>query len=221
MVLCLKNISKSFYQAGKKLSIISDINLSVERAEIVALIGPSGSGKSSLLQIIGLLDKASKGEVIIDKLNLSKASERKRTFYRKEKLGFIYQSHNLLSDFTALENVVFPLLMLGESKKEAVKKGVLLLTNLGLGGRYHHFPSQLSGGEQQRVAISRALIKHPSLLLADEPTGNLDPTTADQVFDLLLRELRIYKTTALIVTHNHELASRCDKIIDIRELNKL
>ena len=215
-ILTLRNVNKSFHQGTEHLHILSGASLTIKPGEMVALVGPSGSGKSTLLQIAGLLDSADSGTVMINSTNCSKATDSERTAIRRQSLGFVYQFHHLLPDFTALENVSFPLLISGESKKDAAEKSQQLLASLGLGERLHHRPSELSGGEQQRVAIARAIITGPSLLLADEPTGNLDPTAAESVFALLVKVVRYIQLSALIVTHNPELAQKMDRRITIQ-----
>lgn len=212
-LLEFKNICKTYSQGGNLLNVLKDFNFSLREGEIVALVGPSGSGKSTLLQIAGLLDQPTQGELWIQGKEYSQRPERERTEIRRFFMGFVYQYHHLLPDFTALENVMMPLLIGGISSGSASQKGMALLKSLGLGERLFHKPMALSGGEQQRVALARALIHDPSLLLADEPTGNLDPHTSDLVFNLLIQEVRSRRKGALIATHNLDLASRADHII--------
>jgi len=217
VVLELKNIKHSFIQGRHKLDILRGVNLQIHRGEIVALLGPSGSGKTTLLQIAGLLESPMSGEITVEDIkNTKKQNDQVRTKLRRDNIGFVYQSHHLLHDFTALENLLLPQYIAGRSKKEAKKRGEELLKSVGLESRIHHFPSQLSGGEQQRVAIARALVNNPSLLLADEPTGNLDPETAEEVFKVMVAAIRKYNTGALIVTHNTELAARMDKVLTLK-----
>lgn len=216
-VLVLENVIKNYPQGKKKLQVLKGVNLQVNSGEIIALVGQSGAGKSTLLQIAGLLDKPSGGKILINGENVAKISDDVRTSLRRDYIGFVYQYHNLLGDFSALENVMLPQLIAGVAKNEAKDRAAFLLDKLKLSNRYQHRPAELSGGEQQRVAIARALANNPKLLLADEPTGNLDPETADNVFELLLNVIRETKLSALIATHNMELAARMDrqlKLID-------
>lgn len=216
ITLELKDISKHFYQGSECLEVLKGLNLEIKQKEIVALVGPSGSGKSTLLQIAGLLEKASTGQVFLSGVDCSKASDAFRTAMRRDYLGFVYQYHNLLSDFTALENVVLPQLIAGKGKKEATEKAEWLLERLGLKERLSHRPAELSGGEQQRVAIARALSNTPKLLLADEPTGNLDPNTSDNVFLELLSIVKETGLSALIATHNMDLAAKMDREVTLQ-----
>lgn len=209
----LQNITRHFTQAGEKLDVLRGANLVLKRGEIVALVGPSGSGKTTLLQITGLLDQPSSGKVIINGSEVESHKEGIRTERRLKDLGFVYQFHHLLPEFSAEENVMLPQMVAGVSKADAKKKAHALLSDLGLGHRLTHRPAQLSGGEQQRVAIARALANDPAVILADEPTGNLDPHTAEQVFAMLLKTAREKGVAALIATHNHELASRMDRTV--------
>lgn len=207
-VLQLQNLTKAYAQAGEKLPVLNGVDLELKKGEIVALMGPSGSGKSTLLHCIGLLDQPSGGKILLDGQDVSQADEKQRTLLRRRKLGFVYQFHHLLPEFTALENAEMPLRINGDSGS-----GKAALDKLGLSHRLDHRPARLSGGEQQRVAIARALIHNPSLLLADEPTGNLDPDTADVVFGILIEAVRERGTAALIATHNPELAKRMDRTL--------
>ena len=216
-VLELKNVSKQFVQGGRTLDILKDAGLEISQGESVALVAPSGAGKSTLLQIAGLLDTPSSGDICIDGEILKNASDDLRTRMRREKIGFVYQFHYLLGDFTARENLVLPQLIAGVPKKTAEKNADDLLKMVKLEERAGHYPSEMSGGEQQRVAIARALVNNPVLLLADEPTGNLDPKTADNIFGLLQRMVSELKLAALIVTHNMELAQRMDRILTVSE----
>jgi len=217
VVLSLDNISKSFYQGKTRLVVLKNASLEVKEGEVVGLIGPSGSGKSTLLQVAGLLDNAGSGEVIIDGVNCTHADDKMRTKMRRDHIGFVYQMHHLLPEFTALENVLMPQLISKRSTKESENNAKEILRFLGLGARVKHRPSQLSGGEQQRVAIARAIVNKPSLILADEPTGNLDPETSDIVFDLMLKTARSIGLAMLIVTHNHELAKKMDKVVTLKD----
>ncbi len=226
-VLELKKVYRSFKQGTQNLQVLREVDLELEKGEVVALIGPSGSGKSTLLQIAGLLEKPSKGDIYLDGQNCSRLSDGVRTSLRRDYLGFVYQYHNLLADFDALENVMLPQLIAGVGYKEAADKAKWLLKKMGLEKRIKHRPAELSGGEQQRVAIARALANAPKLLLADEPTGNLDPKTSEVVFAELLNIVKETGLSALVATHNFELANRMDrkvkleggKLIDMRAKN--
>lgn len=211
--LVLDNITRRYGD----LLILKEANLRLRRGEMIALLGPSGSGKSSLLHIAGLLEAPSDGEVVIGGRATSKMSDADRTRLRRDALGFVYQFHHLLPEFTALGNVALPPLIAGANKAAAEEEAKRLLTLLGLGERLHHQPGQLSGGEQQRTAIARALANKPEILLADEPTGNLDPKTSDAVFDALIKLVRGEGLAGLIATHDHRLAQRLDRIFVIRD----
>lgn len=211
----LKNIKRTFYQAGETLEVIKSANLKLYPGEIVALIGPSGAGKSTLLQTIGLLEHAQGGEILIDGKDCAKLNEEDRTLVRRQKLGFVYQFHHLLPEFSALENVVIPQMINGKARKEAEVCAQALLESVGLGHRLTHRPARLSGGEQQRVAIVRALANAPAILLADEPTGNLDEKTASAVFEELIKLVRGQNLAALIATHNNDLAQQMDRIVTL------
>lgn len=215
--LVLKNICKTFMQGAEQLDVLKSVNLEIKPKEIVALIGPSGSGKSTLLQIAGLLETPSAGEIYINGEKCSDAGDAIRTSLRRDYLGFVYQYHNLLPDFDAAENVILPQLIAGVKYKEAEDKAMWLLRRLGLEEREHHRPAELSGGEQQRVAIARALANTPKLLLADEPTGNLDPNTSDNVFLTLLEVVKETGLSALIATHNIELAHKMDREVSLKD----
>lgn len=213
----LKGINKTFKQGDNILEVLQNVNLKIKPKEVVALIGPSGSGKSTLLQIAGLLEQPTDGEVFLDGELCSGNNDNVRTLLRREYLGFVYQYHNLLPDFDALENVILPQLIAGKKYKEAADKAHWLLQRLGLSDRKHHRPAELSGGEQQRVAIARALANTPRLLLADEPTGNLDPNTSDNVFLTLLEVVKETGLSALIATHNIELAHKMDREVTLKD----
>lgn len=215
--LSLKKVYKSFKQGSQTLDVLSGVDLEIVPGEIIALLGPSGSGKSTLLQIAGLLEKPTKGDVYLDGQKCSKLGDAMRTCLRRDYLGFVYQYHNLLPDFDATENVMLPQLIGGVKMSVAQDKAKWLLSRLGLENRLKHRPSELSGGEQQRVAIARALANSPKLLLADEPTGNLDPKTADIVFAELLSIVKETGLSALIATHNFELANRMDRKISLQD----
>ncbi len=212
-VLRLENVARRYGD----LVVVEEINFSLRPGETAALLGPSGSGKSSLLHIAGLLEAASAGEVHINGRATSTLNDAERTRIRRATLGFVYQFHHLLPEFSALGNVSLPQLIAGVKKKDAEAEAVRLLKLMGLGERTHHQPGQLSGGEQQRTAIARALANKPKILLADEPTGNLDPKTSDVVFDALLNLVRKEGLAALIATHDQRLAKRMDRVYVIRD----
>ena len=216
-VLELKQICKSFRQGSQKLDVLTGVDLEIKSGEIVALIGPSGSGKSTLLQIAGLLETPSSGEIYLNRQNCSKLGDGLRPLLRRDFLGFVYQYHNLLPDFSAEENVMLPQLIAGRKAKAARERAAWLLERLNLGSRLKHRPAEMSGGEQQRVAIARALANAPKLLLADEPTGNLDPKTSDVVFAELLNIVKETGLSALIATHNMELASAMDRKVRLED----
>ena len=217
-VLELKGIQQSFPEAGGgKLEVIKSAELALYPGEMVALIGPSGAGKSTLLHITGMLEKPLAGEVIVAGQSSRDMSDDRRTALRRSTMGFVYQYHHLLPEFTALENVVIPQMIAGKSRGAARPRALELLTRVGLGGRVEHRPGKLSGGEQQRVAIARALANSPRVVLADEPTGNLDLHTADSVFDMLTELVKGFGVAALIATHNLEIAKRMDRVVTIRE----
>ncbi|MCB9963871.1 MAG: ABC transporter ATP-binding protein [Rhodospirillales bacterium] len=212
-LLEIQNLEKTFTQGGNKLTVLHDVNVSIEPGEIVALVGPSGAGKSTFLQMAGLLDTPTSGKIYIGEEDMTRADDAKRTHFRRELIGFVYQFHYLQPEFSALENVVIPQMIGGTDKKTAIERGSKILKRLGLGHRLNHRPATLSGGEQQRVAISRALANGPSLLLADEPTGNLDPETAEIVFNEMLRLVKNVGIGAIIATHNLDLASKMDRVL--------
>jgi len=214
-ILELQDIHRHFIQGGKDLHILKGANFTMKKAEVVTLVGASGSGKSTLLQIAGLLDGEISGEVIIDGRACGKLSDNRRTRIRRHDVGFIYQFHHLLPEFTALENVVLPQIIAGKSGGRARQQARDMLEKLGMGHRLTHRPAELSGGEQQRVAIARALINKPKILLADEPTGNLDEATGNGVMNELLRLSREEGISALIATHNQELAKKMDRCITL------
>jgi lipoprotein-releasing system ATP-binding protein len=212
-VLRLSDITRRYREGEGQLEVFSGLNLSLKAGEIVALVGQSGAGKSSLLHIAGLLEAPTSGEIHVEGAATSKLSDTDRTRIRRGTIGFVYQAHHLLPEFDALENVVLPQMIAGRARADAAKEATRLLELMGLGQRLTHRPSQLSGGEQQRVAIARALANRPRILLADEPTGNLDPRTAGGVFDTLIAVTRSEGLAALIATHNFELASRMDRAL--------
>ncbi|HZV56105.1 MAG TPA: ABC transporter ATP-binding protein [Sphingobium sp.] len=212
-VLAVTGLTRSFRQGDTEIEVLRGVDLRIAPGEIVALLGPSGSGKSTLLQAVGLLEGGYQGSIRLAGVEAAQESNDGRTRLRREKLGFVYQFHHLLPDFTALENVVIPQLIFGANEREARERARALLGSLGLGERLDHKPSALSGGEQQRVAVARALANRPALVLADEPTGNLDERTADVVLDEFVRLVREQGSAALIATHNERLAARMDRMI--------
>ncbi len=215
--LQLHGLVKVFHQGERRLEVLRGADLTVRPGEMVALLGPSGAGKSTLLQICGLLEKPDSGELSIAGKEARKLSEAERTALRGRTIGFVYQYHHLLPEFSALENIVMPQLIVGRSKAEAKARAQSLLAEVGLAERASHRPARLSGGEQQRVAIARALANQPALLLADEPTGNLDPGTGGRVFDLLIGMVREKGLAALIATHNPALAERMDRRLRLED----
>ena len=216
-VLQTRGLSRSFTQGGETIAVLRGVDLAVQPGEIVALLGPSGSGKSTLLQAVGLLEGGFDGSIRIAGEEAAQLDAPGRTVVRRDRLGFVYQFHHLLPDFNALENVVLPQLIHGATQDGAESRATTLLTALGLGHRLTHRPSQLSGGEQQRVAVARALANRPALVLADEPTGNLDENTADRVLGEFLRLVREEGSAALIATHNEGLAGRMDRVVRLHE----
>lgn len=217
-VLTLKGVSKA-YNAGKpnEVSVLDGVDLEVAKGEVVGLIAPSGAGKSTFLHIAGLLDTADAGQVIIVGQDHTDLSDAKRTQTRRQDVGFVYQFHHLLPEFTATENLMLPQMANGLNALTAERRATELLAWVGLEARAKHRPSELSGGEQQRVAFCRAMANGPKLLLADEPTGNLDPDTADRVFEALMQLVRETGMSAVIATHNHELAHRMDRQVALRQ----
>ena len=216
-VVELKRLTRSFEQGGERIDVLRGVDLAIRPGEIVALLGPSGSGKSTLLQAVGLLEGGFGGEILIAGHSAEKSNSHARTVLRREHLGFIYQFHHLLPDFNALENVVLPQLVADRPRAEAEARAEELLVALGLGHRLDHRPSQLSGGEQQRVAVARGLANKPDLVLADEPTGNLDEVTADRVLGEFLSLVRGEGSAALIATHNERLAQKMDRVVRLHE----
>jgi lipoprotein-releasing system ATP-binding protein len=216
-VLSLREVKRSYDQAGNRLEVLKAINLEVKEGEMVALVGPSGCGKTTLLQIAGLLDNPTSGEVLIAGFDMSREGDAARTLSRRRHIGFVYQFHHLLPEFSALENIVLPQMAASVRECDAAEKAMVLLGKLGLTARASHRPAKLSGGEQQRVAIARALANNPALLLADEPTGNLDQHTAEEVFTLLMKLVRERNLAALVATHNLDLAKRMDRIVRLED----
>ena len=215
--LKLDRVSRVYEQASGALTVFRNVSLEVRPGEIVALVGPSGAGKSSLLHIAGLLEEPSEGEVFIAGRSAASLSERERTQLRRDTLGFVYQFHHLLPEFSARENVALPMRMQGKGRQDAETAADAILAQVGLAQRVTHRPSQLSGGEQQRVAIARALANAPRVLLADEPTGNLDPHTADAVFAMLIERVRASGLSALIATHNYDLTKKMDRTLKLSD----
>ncbi|NBX74687.1 MAG: ABC transporter ATP-binding protein [Alphaproteobacteria bacterium] len=214
-VLELKKITKIFSQGGRQLPVLQGANLTIEAGQMVALLGPSGSGKSTLLQIAGLLEKPSGGEVWLNSARIAHDDDTTRTRLRRDMIGFVYQYHHLLPEFSALENIMLPQLMVKISPRVARVRARELLRAVGLAERADHRPGQLSGGEQQRVAIARALANSPKLLIADEPTGNLDPATADHVFEVLTQLVAESGLAVLMATHNHILAQKMPRAVTL------
>ena len=217
-ILKLTKISKKFTGSRKDIIVLKNINLKINKGELVSLTGPSGSGKSTLLHIIALLDQPTSGEVFFKKKSFSKSNDDERDLVRKKGISIIYQQNNLLSDFTALENVIIPLVNNGYEWNEAVRKATKILSLVNLSKRVDHFPTELSGGEQQRVAVARALITEPDLILADEPTGSLDRKTANEIFSLFMK-LKSKNRAILYATHNRELSNRADYKLNILDGN--
>ncbi len=215
-LLRVQGLERTFSQGGETLTVLKDLSLSIQKGEMVALVGPSGAGKSTLLQMIGLLDSPTAGSIIINDQEVTGQNERQRTMLRREFIGFVYQFHYLLPEFSAIENVVLPQMIAGKNRAEAREHATKLLTALGLGHRLNHRPARLSGGEQQRVAIARALANNPKLLLADEPTGNLDPHTAADVFEILVELVKTTGIGAIVATHNLDLAEKMDRIFELK-----
>ncbi|MBI1385000.1 MAG: ATP-binding cassette domain-containing protein [Rhizobiales bacterium] len=213
----LDGIVRTFEQGSRTIEVLRGASTYIDAGECVALVGPSGAGKSSLLHVAGLLERPNNGRVVIDGEDCSKMDDSSRTRLRRSAIGFVYQFHHLLPEFSALENVLIPQLILGRSRREGTERAKSMLASLGLEGRMGHRPAELSGGEQQRVAIARALANGPHVLLADEPTGNLDPETAERVFAALVELIRRERVAALIATHNLELAARMDRTLRLAE----
>jgi lipoprotein-releasing system ATP-binding protein len=215
--LSIRGLERRFASGEGELVILSGVDLDVRAGQMVGLVGPSGSGKSSLLHAAGLLERPTGGVVYVDGVDAWALSDDARTALRRREIGFVYQFHHLLGEFDALDNVALPQLIAGKKKRAAREEAARLLTLMGLGARLHHQPAQLSGGEQQRVAIARALANNPRLLLADEPTGNLDPNTSGSVFQSLFEVARKEGVGALIATHNLQLASYMDRVVTLKD----
>ena len=215
--LIVKGLHRSFKQGDEVINVLRGVDFSLSRGEMVGLAGPSGSGKSTLLQITGLLERPDSGNIYLNGVSCWSGDDNSRTKLRQEQLGFVYQFHHLLAEFTALENVMLPQMAFGVPKKSAAARGEALLTRVGLENRIGHLPAELSGGEQQRVAIVRALSNKPAVVLADEPTGNLDEKTAFSVFDLLQEITRSFGVSLLIATHNPALVKKMDRVLTLNE----
>ncbi len=216
-VLVLKNVRRHYTQGKTIIDVLRGIDLTVNHGEMVSLVGPSGAGKSTLLHVTGLLEPPDEGEVFLSGAPCSDMDDATRTKMRREYLGFVYQNHNLQPEFSALENVMIPQMIAGKRKREAAEYAEFLLDKVGLKKRMNHRPAQLSGGEAQRVAIARALANKPHMLLADEPTGNLDPMTSETVFGFLMNVVRETGLAALVATHNPELADRMDRKVALKD----
>ena len=217
-IIRLVKISKKFFNVGKNITVLKNINLKINKGELISITGPSGSGKSTLLHIMASLDKPTTGEIFFNKKSISKSNDKEKDLIRKRGISIIYQQNNLLSDFTALENVIIPLLNNGFSWKESSKKAIRFLSLVNLSKRINHFPSELSGGEQQRVAVARAMITEPDLILADEPTGSLDRKTSNEIFSLFLK-LKSRNRAIVYATHNRELSKKADYKLNILDGN--
>ncbi|MEL6531240.1 MAG: ABC transporter ATP-binding protein [Pseudomonadota bacterium] len=216
-IVALRDLRRSFEQGGERIEVLRGVHLDIMPGEIVALLGPSGSGKSTMLQAVGLLEGGFEGSIAIAGEQAESLPADQRTRLRREHLGFVYQFHHLLPDFDATENVVMPQMIAGTPRDAALERAQSLLSSLGLGHRLTHRPSQLSGGEQQRVAVARALANRPTLVLADEPTGNLDETTSDAVLGQFLELVRGEGSAALVATHNERLAKRMDRVVRLHD----
>ncbi len=215
-ILQVKELTREFKSGTKNLTVVNHINFDIEEGSVSAIVGPSGSGKTTLLGLCAGLDQPTSGDVILQGIKLSDLSEDERARVRNEHVGFVFQTFQLVPTLTAIENVMVPLELRGDSTKEVRKRALDLLTEVGLGDRTHHYPNQLSGGEQQRVAIARAFINKPKILFADEPTGNLDTETGEHIEELIFDLNKSQQTTLVLVTHDLELAQKCDRIIRIK-----
>ena len=212
-----RDLHKSFVMGGRELQVLRGINLDIARGELIAVVGASGAGKTTLLHIIGTLDRPTSGTVTFDGQDLFRLSESNLADFRNQKIGFVFQFHHLLPEFTALENACLPALIQSRPRREVTGEASALLQEVGLGDRLHHKPGELSGGEQQRVAVARALMQRPDLVLADEPTGNLDTHTGEALFALLRELNRTRRTTFVIVTHNEKLSAQADRIVRMED----
>ena len=214
-VISLNNVSKSYWQADKEISVLNNINLEIEEGEMISITGPSGSGKTTLLNIIALIDSLDSGKLNIFGHDLSNINEKEKSKFRKNNFGFVYQSNNLFEDFNALDNVALPLILNNYNKNDAYKKSKKILDKFGLIERINHFPNSLSGGEQQRIAIARAMVNSPRIVIADEPTGNLDKENSLTIFNYLMKYVDSEKLTVVMATHNSDLASKCNKEVKL------
>lgn len=215
MSLYIKNLQKSFHQGEDRVAVLNGLNADIKNGEIVAIVGQSGSGKSTLLSLLAGLDQADQGDVVVDGVNISTMNEKQVTDFRGQNIGIVFQQYHLVSHLTALENVMLPMEILG--KADAEKQAVDLLKEMGLEHRLHQFPSRMSGGECQRVAIARALAVRPKILLADEPSGNLDIHTGDKVMEIFFKAAQKYQITTILVTHSEGLAQRCQRTLRLSE----
>ena len=213
-IIEIRNLTR-IYGDGAEVRALDGVNLDIERGEFLAIIGPSGSGKSTLLNQIGILDTPTSGTILLDGVDITKASEKERSKLRNRKLGFIFQYHHLLPDFNAIENVMMPLLINGVKRSKARKIAIRMLEEVGLGDRKDHRPNQLSGGQNQRVAIARALANSPGIVIGDEPTGNLDSKSSDTIYELLRKLNREHEQTFILVTHDEQMAAKTDRVIRI------
>ncbi len=216
-LVLVDNLQRSFIMGNQTVHVLNGITMTIQRREMVAIIGASGAGKSTLLHILGTLDRPTKGEVLFEGQNMFKVSETALASFRNRRIGFVFQFHHLLPEFTALENVSLPALIQKIPKSTAMESAKSLLSEVGLSNRLHHKPGELSGGEQQRVAVARALIRQPDLVLADEPTGNLDTQTGDELFELLRKLNETHGTAFVIVTHNEKLSHQTDRLIHLQD----
>ncbi len=216
-MITVTDLHKSFPMGGRSLTVLRGINLTIARGELIAVVGASGAGKSTLLHIIGLLDRPTKGTVRFEEQDLFQLSESAQAEFRNRRIGFVFQFHHLLPEFTALENACMPALIQRRQPEEIEREAVAILNEVGLGQRLHHKPGELSGGEQQRVAVARALLQKPDLVLADEPTGNLDTHTGEALFALMRELNKARGTTFVIVTHNDKLSAQADRILHMQD----
>ena len=214
-ILVLSNISKSYRQGSESISIFDNFNLTVDKGEFISITGPSGSGKTTLLNLVGLIDSIDQGQILLNDKIISNQNSNEKSKVRRNNFGFIYQNYNLFDNFSAIENIILPLILIGETKDVAFEKAVELMNIFDISHRKYHFPNSLSGGEQQRVAIARALINKPKIVIADEPTGNLDYENSVNVFKYLIDYIESEKMTLVMATHNQEWANKSDRRIDL------